>query len=91
MPVFAGGQPAYRLAALDPDSEVKEVELHSGMEELRRRLEILLGAKPEAPPDLSQQERTRQHGERLPSPPPRTSRWSAALSSSVRTFSPLAP
>ena len=53
------------LAALDPDSDVTEVELHSGMEELRRRLEILLGAKPEAPPDLSQQERTRQHGERL--------------------------
>lgn len=36
------------LAALDPDSDVDEVHLESGMEELRRRLEVLLGAQPEA-------------------------------------------
>ena len=53
------------LAALDPDSEVTEVQLASGMEELRRRLEVLLGAKPEAPPDRSQQEQTRRDAERL--------------------------
>jgi SNF2 family DNA or RNA helicase len=39
------------LAALDPDSEIDAVNLVSGMEELKRRLEILLGAKPEAPLD----------------------------------------
>lgn len=39
------------LAALDPDSTTDTVELHSGMEELKRRLEILLGAKAEAPID----------------------------------------
>lgn len=39
------------LAVLDPDAEVSEVEFHSGMEELRRRLEVLLGAKPEGPVD----------------------------------------
>ncbi len=43
------------LAALDPDSEVTEVSLESGMEEMKRRLEILLGAKPDAPLDESQQ------------------------------------
>ncbi len=43
------------LAALDPESEVDEVHLESGMEELRRRLEVLLGAKPEAAVDESRQ------------------------------------
>ena len=42
------------LAALDVDSEVDEVKSSSGMEELKSRLEILLGAKPEAAVDQSQ-------------------------------------
>jgi ERCC4-related helicase len=42
------------LAALDPASETDDVELQSGMEELKRRLEVLLGAKPAAPVDESQ-------------------------------------
>ncbi len=42
------------LAALDPDSEVTAVDLASGMEELKRRLEVLIGTKPEAPVDASQ-------------------------------------
>ena len=37
------------LAALDMDSEVNEVQLASGMEELKSRLEVLLGSRPEAP------------------------------------------
>jgi superfamily II DNA/RNA helicase len=45
------------LAALDADSDVDEVSLVSGAEELRSRLEILLGAKPEAPIDESQKGR----------------------------------
>jgi len=44
------------LAALDVDSDVSEVELHSGMDELKRRLEQLLGKKPAAPIDVSQQQ-----------------------------------
>lgn len=40
-------------AVLDPDSSIDEVELRSGMEELKRRLEVLLGRKPEAPVDES--------------------------------------
>jgi ERCC4-related helicase len=42
------------LAALDVDSDVDEVSLVSGAEELRNRLEILLGAKPAAPIDESE-------------------------------------
>jgi SNF2 family DNA or RNA helicase len=43
------------LAALDVSSDVDEVELQSGMEELKRRLERLLGEQPVAPIDVSQQ------------------------------------
>jgi superfamily II DNA/RNA helicase len=48
------GKKDLALAALDADSDVDEVSLVSGTEELRGRLEILLGAKPEAPVDESQ-------------------------------------
>jgi hypothetical protein len=41
------------LAALDVDSDIDEVSLVSGAEELRNRLEILLGAKPQAPGDAA--------------------------------------
>ncbi len=44
------------LAALDAESDVAEVSLVSGVEELRRRLEVLLGAKPEAPVDETMRE-----------------------------------
>ena len=39
------------LAALDSESDVNEVDLASGMQELKGRLEVLLGATPEAPVD----------------------------------------
>jgi superfamily II DNA/RNA helicase len=45
------------LAALDPESDVSEVQLQSGMEELRRRLERLLGERKAAPVDRSMQDR----------------------------------
>lgn len=41
-------------AVLDPDSDLREVTLSSGMDELKRRLEVLLGSKPEAERDVSQ-------------------------------------
>src|SRR5207249_6696275 len=42
------------LAALDPESDVDQVDLAGGIEELRRRLEVLLlGARAEAPSDES--------------------------------------
>jgi superfamily II DNA/RNA helicase len=46
------------LAALDADSDVDQVDLAGGIEELRRRLEILLGARPEAPSDESVRRKT---------------------------------
>ena len=51
--------------ALDPDSEVDEVALASGVEELKRRLEILLGAEPYAPLDESERRRREEEAERL--------------------------
>ena len=53
------------LAALDPDSDVDTVDLVSGMEELKRRLEVLLGAKPDAPTDESERARQAREAERL--------------------------
>jgi len=44
------------LAALDPESDVTQVDLVTGIDELRGRLEVLLGAHPEAPVDVSQKE-----------------------------------
>lgn len=44
------------LAALDPESDVTAVDLSSGVEELKRRLEVLIGALPDAPVDVSQQQ-----------------------------------
>jgi superfamily II DNA/RNA helicase len=41
------------LAALDAESDVDQVNLAGGIEELRRRLEVLLGSRPEAPIDES--------------------------------------
>ena len=53
------------LAALDAESDVSEVELVSGIEELRRRLEVLLGAAPEAPVDVSQEEQVHRQAEKF--------------------------
>ncbi len=53
------------IAALDVDSEIDQVDLASGMEELKRRLEVLLGAKPEAAVDRSEAIRVDDEAERL--------------------------
>jgi superfamily II DNA or RNA helicase len=45
------------LAALDPATDVTRVDLQGGMEELKRRLEVLLGQKPAAAKDLAGRER----------------------------------
>lgn len=46
------------LAALDADSGVDQVDLASGMDELKSRLELLLGARPEAPLDESTRQKS---------------------------------
>ncbi len=45
------------MAALDAESDVDAVDLVSGAEELKGRLEVLLGAKPDAPIDQSEKSR----------------------------------
>ncbi|MFN0128085.1 MAG: DEAD/DEAH box helicase [Verrucomicrobiales bacterium] len=47
-------------AVLDPDSDLREVQLVSGMDELKRRLEVLLGAKPEGEKDVSAERRVEE-------------------------------
>jgi superfamily II DNA/RNA helicase len=53
------------LAALDMESDVKEVALTSGFEELKQRLEVLLGAKAHAAVDETELQRQQQEAERL--------------------------
>jgi len=53
------------LAALDMESEVKEVGLASGVEALKQRLEVLLGAKPHAPIDETEKQRQQKEAEHL--------------------------
>ena len=53
------------LAALDPEAEASVIDLSSGIEELKNRLEILLGAKPDAPPDESMKEQVEKEAEQL--------------------------
>ena len=53
------------LAALDPDSDVDKVDMVSGMEELRRRLEVLLGQVPDAAVDESELARRTEEAQRL--------------------------
>jgi SNF2-related domain/Helicase conserved C-terminal domain len=53
------------LAALDLESDVREVALTSGVEELKRRLEVLLGARPDAAVDETEKQRQQAQAERL--------------------------
>jgi|CXWL01.1.fsa_nt_gi hypothetical protein len=53
------------IAALDPDAETDQVDLATGNDELKRRLEILLGEKPAAPIDNSAQISAVDEAERL--------------------------
>jgi superfamily II DNA/RNA helicase len=48
------------LAALDADSDVDTVELENGTEDLKARLEVLLGARPEAFADKTEEQRTQE-------------------------------
>jgi superfamily II DNA or RNA helicase len=52
-------------AVLDPDSDTTRVDMATGMEELKRRLEILLGEKPAAAEDESLREQVEQEAESL--------------------------
>lgn len=66
------------LAALDAESEVDEVRMTRSSEELKRRLERLLGAKPAEPVDESQQQEERHKAQRLLAGLPATKRQTIA-------------
>ena len=53
------------LAVLDPESDTTSVDMATGMEELKRRLEILLGEKPAAAEDESMKQRVAKEAESL--------------------------
>ncbi|MBC2712293.1 MAG: DEAD/DEAH box helicase [Desulfosarcina sp.] len=53
------------LAVLDPESEATQVNLAAGMEELKRRMEILLGTKPDAAEDESMKTQVEQEARQL--------------------------
>jgi len=53
------------MAALDPDSDVDAVDLVSGAEELKRRLEVLLGRSPDAAVDESMSRKGVREGTRI--------------------------
>ena len=53
------------LAVLDPESDKAEVDMAAGMEELKRRLEILLGEKPAAAEDESMKARVEKEAQTL--------------------------
>jgi len=53
------------LASLDINSTVKEVDMASGAEELKRKLEILLGRPEDAPLDISELEKQKQQAEKV--------------------------
>ncbi|MGM0366608.1 MAG: DEAD/DEAH box helicase [Actinomycetota bacterium] len=52
------------LASLDINSDIKKVDMHSGGEELKQRLEVLLGRPEEAPLDITTLERQKQQAEK---------------------------
>ncbi|MGA8557111.1 MAG: hypothetical protein WB630_22075, partial [Candidatus Acidiferrales bacterium] len=56
---------ARSLAALDMESNVREVALASGIEELKQRLEVLLGARAHAAVDETEKQRQQQEADRL--------------------------
>ncbi len=53
------------IAALDVDSEVSAVDFVSNLEEMKRRLEVLVGSQPEAPLDVTSQQQAEQDLERF--------------------------
>jgi len=52
-------------AALDVGSDIDSIDLVSGMQELKNRLEVLLGALPEAPVDVSEQLKKEEEARRF--------------------------
>jgi superfamily II DNA or RNA helicase len=52
------------IAALDPSSKTQSLDLTAGIDELRRRLEILIGEKPYAPINVSMKEEAEKEAQK---------------------------
>ena len=85
------GKHELALAALDIESDVDEVHLESGMLELKRRLEVLLGAKPVAIVDESAHQQETAEADRLVKQERVTSAGAALLAGAVDFLSALMP
>ncbi len=53
------------MAALDPESQITEVDVRTQANDIKEKLEILLGAKPDAPVDESSKQDARTASDRL--------------------------
>lgn len=53
------------LAALDFESDVSSVDFVSNLEEMKRKLEVLVGSQPEAPLDVTSQQQAEREVERF--------------------------
>ena len=85
------GKHELALAALDVESEVDEVRLESGINELKRRLEVLLGAKPEANIDQTDKRRETEDAQRLAQQEQMAGAGEQLLASAVNFLSHLIP
>ena len=74
------------MAVLDPDSEIDEVSMESGMEELRRRLEVLLGAEQAGPVDESASQEAEAQNAELQERQARVSEAGGQMLSAAFTF-----
>ncbi len=79
------------LAVLDPEADVDSVDLASGVEELKRRLEVLLGARPDAAVDESEKIRVQTEAERLAHRDRLTSAAGQMLTAALAFLGELAP
>ncbi len=78
-------------AALDPDSDVDRLMVKSSLDDLKKRLEVLLGSKGTAPVDESQRSRTVAEMERLARQEKLGAACGQLLSSAMALFAELAP
>ena len=63
--ITLAGKQSLFTAVLDPEADVSELSMSSGLEELKKRLEILLGSRPEAAVDESMKAKTEAEAQLL--------------------------
>ena len=79
------------LAALDVESDIDEVHLETGLAELKRRLEVLIGAKPEAIVDESARRQAEETNEQAAQRERMSAAGGQLLASAVHFLSEMIP